>query len=232
MTSQYPPQSSRAFELRKSEDISISTGLLGQDHSYEDDMNHSVGQRRFALWVTSGRVIMYATLFFSMIVGFSFYTRTQINQRPSCSCGGTLEEARALDCKYDSLAAAWLPPACRDDENTSEFETTGPGPNGSWIYYSDWDRTSILTIEEIANLPNTGGHFFTTHDWHVQHCLYIWRKIWRAPMTGVTIEGNIDTDGHLKHCGEMFRKRNALNEVVTGSGVTLNADHIEEHKHH
>jgi hypothetical protein len=34
-----------------------------------------------------------------------------------CSCGRNLAEARANGCKYDSVAAAWLPPACRDDEN-------------------------------------------------------------------------------------------------------------------
>lgn len=138
----------------------------------------------------------------------------------------------AIGCKYDSLAAAWLPPACRDDENTAEFERMGPGPDGAWIYYTDWDKTGNLTITEIENLPNSHGHFYTTHEWHVQHCLYIWRKIWRAPMTGVTIEGNIDTDGHLKHCGDMFMKRDPLDWVATGSGVTLNADHVEEHKAH
>ena len=34
----------------------------------------------------------------------------------SCDCGPSIAEALNRGCKYDSLAAAWLPPHCRDDE--------------------------------------------------------------------------------------------------------------------
>jgi hypothetical protein len=52
----------------------------------------------------------------------------------SCRCGESVAEALSLGCKYDSLAVAWLPPHCRDDELTAEFEAQGTGPNGSWTY--------------------------------------------------------------------------------------------------
>lgn len=148
------------------------------------------------------------------------------DQLSPCSCGDNLAQARAMGCKYDSVAAAWLPAQCRDEENTAEFDISGPGPAGEWTYYTDWDKTDTISLAEIENLPDTGGSFYTTHEWHIQHCLYTFRKIWRAPTTGVIIEHRFDTDAHLKHCGQMFMLRGPLDEVVTGSGVTLHADHI------
>ena len=49
-----------------------------------------------------------------------------------CNCGNSSSEAVAMGCEYEPLAAAWLPPACRDSELSAEFDHAGPGPNGSW----------------------------------------------------------------------------------------------------
>ena len=166
------------------------------------------------------------------IVALSIYQHPHAaDNQPSCFCGHNLTEARANGCVYDSVATAWLPPACRDEENTAEFDRSGPGPDGQWTYYTDWDMTGTMTLSEIAQLPETGGAFYTTHLWHLQHCLYTFRKIWRAPTTGVTIEKRFDTDAHLKHCGQMFLLRRPLDDAVTGSGVTLNADRLVHTKH-
>ncbi|KAL1626450.1 hypothetical protein SLS56_006854 [Neofusicoccum ribis] len=145
--------------------------------------------------------------------------------RPSCACGNSIAEAKTLHhCTYDTIAAAWLPPHCRDDELAAEFDTVGPEPNGSWPYYTDWDKNGRLTIEEVAALADVGGHFFTTHEWHIAHCTYSWLKQVRAQERGTVIEKRSTTEGHTKHCGMMALKRDALDEVVTGSGVALNAD--------
>lgn len=48
-----------------------------------------------------------------------------------CYCGTSSTEAKSMGCKYDSLAAAWLPEHCRDDELTAEFDRSGDGPNGT-----------------------------------------------------------------------------------------------------
>lgn len=86
--------------------------------------------------------------------------------------------------------------------------------------------TGTMTLPDIAQLPETGGAFYMTHEWHLQHCLYTFRKIWRAPETGVTIEKLLNTDAHFKHCGQIFMSRRALDDAVTSSGVILNADHL------
>jgi hypothetical protein len=64
------------------------------------------------------------------------------------TCGNSTTEATALGCKYDTLASAWLPEPCRDDELTAEFDRAGPG--GSWKYYSDENLTTELTLAELA----------------------------------------------------------------------------------
>ncbi|OOF98774.1 hypothetical protein ASPCADRAFT_512947 [Aspergillus carbonarius ITEM 5010] len=74
-----------------------------------------------------------------------------------CDCGTTINEALLLNCVYDSLATAWLPPHCRDAELTALFDKAGPEPNGEWSYYLDEDGTIPLTKDEIALLGETGG---------------------------------------------------------------------------
>ena len=148
----------------------------------------------------------------------------------SCSCGSSLLEAMARSCRYDTIAAAWLPPHCRDEVLAAQFDATGPGADGAWTYYADeFGRTSIST-EEIALLPanDSQDYFFTTHRWHVLHCSYYWRKMYRMvhAMEGAAkqIEHRFDTDGYIAHCEMIFLKRDALDSIATGSRVSLNTD--------
>lgn len=143
----------------------------------------------------------------------------------SCSYGGrSVDEALSLNCRFDPLGAAWLPPHCRDGELTDEFNRNGDGPDGGWIYYTDWNKTAILSEEEVGRLADVGGHFYATFEWHIKHCLYNWRKLWRQRSTGVTLEKRSGTCGHLEYCEKMFIARRPLHEFLTILGVELNAD--------
>ncbi|KAG9240415.1 hypothetical protein BJ878DRAFT_430339 [Calycina marina] len=84
------------------------------------------------------------------------------HKRLSCNCGESVAEAKTMGCKYDSIMAAWLPPYCRDDDLTAEFEHAGFGLNGEWDYFSDIDKTRKMTLEEVSMLADTGGVFFVT----------------------------------------------------------------------
>jgi hypothetical protein len=151
----------------------------------------------------------------------------------SCNCGESVQEAISRGCRYDSLAAAWLPDHCRDDELLEEFERSGPNPDGSWSYYADRDKNETMSLKDVSLLPNTGGHFFTTHEWHIVHCSFYWRKMFRAPITGVTIEKRYDRPMHLKHCMKMFLARDPLEKMAAEAGVALHSDRlvIGSHKH-
>ncbi|PYI00225.1 hypothetical protein BO78DRAFT_381427 [Aspergillus sclerotiicarbonarius CBS 121057] len=122
----------------------------------------------------------------------------------ACYCGTSTTEALALNCKFDSLAAAWLPPHCRDDELTAEFDHAGPGPNGTWTYYADDYHTIPMSIEEVALLAdNQSARVQMTREWHVVHCLFYWRKMVRVKgreAEGVIVEPSFDNEAHVNHC--------------------------------
>ena len=138
-----------------------------------------------------------------------------------CDCGNSTAEAISLGCKYDSLAAAWLPEHCRDDDLTAEFETVGPGPNGSWIYWADSNHTEVVSVEEIAAMAdNSSARFHMSYDWHVYHCIFYWRKQYRSRFNGITVEPRDDSEEHILHCGKVI-----TNKVWgTVAGVALNTD--------
>ncbi|KAI2863428.1 hypothetical protein CBS147343_2015 [Aspergillus niger] len=121
-----------------------------------------------------------------------------------CDCGTTIEEALSLNCIYDSLSAAWLPPYCRDDELTAQFERAGPGPNGTWSFFYDENGTMPISKAEIAALGETGGSFWASEEWHAAHCLFYWQKYYRMKDTGVILEARFDSLHHVKHCTQLI----------------------------
>lgn len=123
------------------------------------------------------------------------------NKPINCDCGSSIAEAKDMGCKYDSMAAAWLPDICRDDELTEEFNRQGPGPNGEWLYWSDPHAKHSLTLEDMALLADTGKPFFTTWDWHVAHCFGFFKKQIRGGFTKASL-GTTDPYGHIVHCRE------------------------------
>ena len=102
------------------------------------------------------------------------------------------------------LSAAWLPPHCIDHELSADFERSGPGPNGEWTYYngsSADDYTVEISVEGIElGSDDPDSRFYANWDWHVLHCMFYWKKMWRANMTGTTLEGRYDNEGHINHC--------------------------------
>ncbi|KAI1809292.1 hypothetical protein GGS20DRAFT_572672 [Poronia punctata] len=121
-----------------------------------------------------------------------------------CLCGHTLETALSLDCVYDSLSIAWLPPECRDDALTEKFDHAGPGPGGSWGYYLDPNGTIPLSKDEIADLGPKGGSFWASADWHIAHCAFYYQKYKRMGQTGVVMEARYDSLMHVEHCGKLI----------------------------
>jgi hypothetical protein len=138
-----------------------------------------------------------------------------------CDCGNSTAEAVALGCKYDSLAAAWLPEHCRDDELTAEFERSGPGVDGKWTYWTDSSHTKEISIEDIAKMGGSQEfRFHMSGHWHVIHCIFYWRKEHRAHFNGKMVEPWSDSEKHIKHYGNIFLDPGH----DTVAGVALNTD--------
>ncbi|OTA92519.1 hypothetical protein M434DRAFT_60995, partial [Hypoxylon sp. CO27-5] len=122
-----------------------------------------------------------------------------------CDCGRTISEALLRDCIYDTLSTAWLPPYCRDDELTAEFDQAGPGPQGTWEYFADKDGKTPLNRTQVAALGETDGSFWASRDWHIVHCLFYWQKYYRMRDTEIIMEKRFDSLRHVKHCGRLIR---------------------------
>ncbi|KAL1626437.1 hypothetical protein SLS56_006841 [Neofusicoccum ribis] len=123
----------------------------------------------------------------------------------SCYCGDTVEEAMSLGCKFDELAALWLQPRCIDEELTAEFMKAGPGPDGAWTYYEAiGDDLVELEKSRIPLFAVPGLEMHTSHEWHMQHCLYYWRKMWRTKITGTILEEESDSEHHIQHCSRVI----------------------------
>ena len=118
------------------------------------------------------------------------------------------------------MAAAWLPPDCRDEELSTMFETKGNGPDGTWNYFADSNRTVRITVEEVSMLADQRRKFYTDWEWHVGHCLYYWHKDFRSKSTKVTVEKRYATYGHLSHCEDVIYSDKSL---TSNAGVALNA---------
>ncbi|KAI0592929.1 hypothetical protein F4775DRAFT_56571 [Biscogniauxia sp. FL1348] len=189
------------------------------------------------------------------LYGLFSLSRAVITTQPrSCNCGETVEEARANGCIYDSLAAAWLPPHCRSAAITEDFESVGPNEpdrwGNTWSYWADKNKTQPMTLEEVSMIPETARHggqmyFYSTHDWHVKHCIYYWRKMWESSRRArgfpgsageageLVIEKRYDTLMHIEHCMAMLVKQGVpLDSVAAQAGVALHSDEIHIAKPH
>ncbi|KAL3424519.1 hypothetical protein PVAG01_03800 [Phlyctema vagabunda] len=118
-----------------------------------------------------------------------------------CYCGHSIAEAKSLGCSYDALAIAWTPPECTDQELTDDFNHAGPGLDGSWIYFADRNGTLPLTAYEVSMMADTNEFFYTSHEWHLVHCNYTWRKLFRSQMNGVIMDREKLSLEHISHCG-------------------------------
>ncbi|KAB8234481.1 uncharacterized protein BDW43DRAFT_273278 [Aspergillus alliaceus] len=201
-------------------------------HEFDQAAARLPTQRQKLLLRVKYALILLLAVFGFFDLAYRAYTSIPSRRTISCNCGETIEEAIANNCRYDSFAAAWLPPACRNDELIEKFEASGPNPDGSWTYYADKNKTQVLSLEEVSMLPKTGSHFFTTHHWHLVHCAYYWKKMFLAAEKGTVIEARYNNWAHIDHCEMMFLKRDPLDTIVTEAGVALHSDQMVVAKKH
>ncbi|KAM3427278.1 hypothetical protein MY4824_009535 [Beauveria thailandica] len=177
----------------------------------------------FALLV--GILVLVATLQINTAKAAVTGGYTPAGALPGCNCGASIKQALELDCKYDSLASAWLPPHCRDDELTAMFDRAGPGVNGSWKYWADEDFTREISLQDVSRLADVPGSlYYTSHRWHVIHCLFYWRKQVRAPRLGITVEPRYSHERHVTHCMEILDE-DSTSGTDTQSGIALNSNY-------
>jgi hypothetical protein len=177
------------------------------------DLSGAKGQRtsvlsRIAPWLVvllKGCVFVLAIYDFVNLVSPVGVSLSRMKHDNWCECGKSISEAISKGCKFDHLAAAWLPPHCRDDELSAEFNKAGPGPDGQWEYWSDKNGSIPVPPDEVGFIATTENDIvWTTTDWHVEHCVYYWIKQFRSKKNGVVLEKKYDSEDHIRHCGKTF----------------------------
>lgn len=219
--------------LSKTHQISVQSRLKQAETDYRilsetpDETSDTSYSRRKT---TTIRIFTLAFLVLGA-VPFSIFSFSRWFKHQDCNCGNSVQEALANGCKYDPMATSWLPPICRDDELIDEFNHAGPGTDGEWTYYADQSGNRTMTVEEVSRLAEMEGDeatFWTTHEWHLVHCLFYWKKESRARKSGkMMLEKSFDGGDHIDHCYVAFQSGMPLQMINTRSSAGLNADKMD-----
>ncbi|RDI81163.1 hypothetical protein Vi05172_g8791 [Venturia inaequalis] len=120
-------------------------------------------------------------------------------QTGESKCGNTWQEAKALNCHYDVLASRWYPPSCH---NPAVLETMLQEVNFQW--YADAQHTKPVSWELARS-----GEFdalYPLHDYHIMHCLYLWRRLHAALVGHLYLDDDVYAYGHTVHCTRLIMR--------------------------
>lgn len=114
-------------------------------------------------------------------------------------CGNSPREAKQRECLYSIVLHAWLPKSClteADEEDAKDMYS-----DRDWFYENPSGKN--MTMEELG----TGDyeHFQTTYDWHVTHCMYVWKRLHRVMMDpSQELDSYTASYHHTSHCVKMI----------------------------
>jgi hypothetical protein len=114
---------------------------------------------------------------------------------PYDQCGTTPSEALARDCVFETTGFAWLPRACLDPDMEDQFLSKVEALN--LTYYRDAAYTQPVSLAEVRR-GETGYYVHETY--HKTHCGFLLRKLHKMWAEGRTVDGQILSQGHTKHC--------------------------------
>ncbi|KAG4435261.1 hypothetical protein IFR05_009257 [Cadophora sp. M221] len=123
-------------------------------------------------------------------------------------CGNSSQEALAMGCRYDVIAATWSPPQCHDQDLLDEMLS-----QGSWTWFTDKEHT-----QEVSQDVAVAGDFwilYPLYDFHVAHCLHLWRKLHKAVLNKSGIDDDLWKYGHTDHCVNLIMNYTRDRPTVT-----------------
>lgn len=114
-------------------------------------------------------------------------------------CGNSPEDAKARGCQYSIVLHSWLPKSCL---TTADAEDAKDMYNDRhWPYETASGQN--LTIGELG--AGDYGHFTTTFDWHVVHCMYVWKRLHRIMLDPMQeLDSYTANYHHTSHCVKMI----------------------------
>ena len=124
-------------------------------------------------------------------------------------CGLSRESAQNAGCLWSAMTFAWYPPACYDKEVEDEFLGVS-----DWQWYASDNLSTEYKLPVGAVLRGDIRKAYMNRTFHKMHCLYSFKKLYRA-MLGLALSDNyILRSGHMEHCQHFMVAENA--PAVTG----------------
>ncbi|KAK6208627.1 hypothetical protein QIS74_12145 [Colletotrichum tabaci] len=132
------------------------------------------------------------------------------------ACGYTAAEAIARGCQFEEADMRWEHPRCIDHELAAEYRRMGPESDGSWIYLVDDEsategvpinelRRRPVNATELSMLVRPGKVVYANMRHHLTHCIFRWRKQFRAPFVGTRWPSEAGwEENHIKHCMDVI----------------------------
>lgn len=123
-------------------------------------------------------------------------------------CGETHIEAMENGCIFDEMAFQYTPPACFEAELLAATidPTSFLAPDAAGIFpWYRWHNFTEPVAQDPAELSRY-NYLWTTNDWHITHCLYMWRLTNSAVNRvavgekGVYVLEDAIAGGHVSHC--------------------------------
>ncbi|EPE33498.1 hypothetical protein GLAREA_06511 [Glarea lozoyensis ATCC 20868] len=124
-------------------------------------------------------------------------------RRTPLSCGNSTEEAEALDCEYDVLAANWLHRDCPRNY-VDEFYYFQNGT--AWPYYTDQNGTHQMSLYELAHK----GYYWSSTREHLVHCSFMLKRGHDVMARGDRLDGLVGSLEHANHCAQYLMENLGL----------------------
>lgn len=169
----------------------------------EEPPTQSSSHRKIKIALAS--ILILAIVIFSAAA--SLYTLQTIEVPETC--GTTAKEARSRGCEYDVMSFAWTPSRCFDPNLMAEFTSLR-----NWTFFTSQNGTEAVPYDSVA----LGEHdeLFVTQEFHMYHCTYMWRKMHRAVLAAVPLDGYIGNYHHTSHCErQIMQKARKTHEIST-----------------
>ncbi|KAK3613793.1 hypothetical protein LTR56_027673 [Elasticomyces elasticus] len=114
-------------------------------------------------------------------------------------CGATWQEAKASGCRFDIPAGRWYSEVCASfdvlDVMLQEIQL-------EWFA----DEEHIVPVSQEVAYAGEYEWLYPLHDYHVLHCLYLWRCFHIAVLEYRMIDADLLSYGHTLHCTKMIMK--------------------------
>jgi hypothetical protein len=121
--------------------------------------------------ITTALAFMGAFLYLSMSV---HSIEKAIHLQPTgaeigdCGSSHTVEEARAMGCKFDPMSWLWVRPECYDQELIDDFMN-----RTEWSWHTDWKLTPETEVPLDIIFRGDHPQLFTAKKYHAIHCQYM-----------------------------------------------------------